>query len=295
MTRMLDRIDELASRYVYKACDAVMTADVAAQPSTTSPRGHVSRYRRVHDLAAAAKRRAPALMAFASRRLQRFADLPVPPSRVELLSFGSGSTVFLLHHHEPAGGASTTVLKVLRRSLGRRTPVLLQQMQEYQARYRQVCAWYDGLALIVPLYHLILNGPVLGLRCVAVLQPYVGGVTRDFFEHGSDEATLALVRRHPVLREQFCGFAERTLAVVRARGLLVDIVGRDNLLVVPGSDGPRLQLIDYGVLVLPQVQVHSPPLYAAACERIARLERLHQQLVADDEVTVAAPLAPQEA
>lgn len=295
MTRLVDLMHELASRYVYKAFDAVLTARVAAGGERSARRVTVSNYRLVHLAVSAATRHAPAAMQRVARWLERYEHLPLGTSAASLLSYGTGVTVFLLRG--VAGGASEPplVLKVMRRSLGQRLHVLLAQMEEYRTRYRMVARWYDGCDLIVPLQFLILRGPLLGLPAVAAVQPFIDGERWDLFDYGSDAQLVALFRTHPSLRDQFCRFASRTAAMVAETSRCVDFVGKDNLLLVNTPDGPRLQLIDFGVLDLHRIATHSPVLLDRAKERLARVHRLHLVLTDDTDVAERTPLVRQEA
>ena len=292
MTRLVDKVHELASRYVYKAFDAVLTARVATIGDGGGRRGAVSNYRLVHLVVSLAGRYAPAALRRIERWLERYEHLPLGASSASLLSYGTGVTVFLLRSDD---ARPPVVLKVMRRSLGQRLHVLMAQMQDYRNRYRMVARWYDDCDLIVPLQFLILRGPLLGLPAIAAVQPYVGGERWDLFDYGTDAQLLALFRAHPSLREQFCRFASRTAAMVAEGARCVDFVGRDNLLLVSTPDGPRLQLIDFGVLDLQRLAVHSPALLTRARERLARVHRLHLALTDDTDVAGRAPLVRQEA
>lgn len=295
MTRLLDTVHELASRYVYKALDAVLTARVASGGDGGGRRVAVSNYRLVHLVVSIAMRHAPAAVHRVSRWLERYEHLPVGASSASLLSYGTGVTVFLLRRDDTGGAPPHLVLKVMRRSLGQRVHVLVDQMNEYRTRYRMVARWYDDCDLIVPLQFLILRGPLLGLPAVAAVQPFVGGERWDLFDYGTDAQLVALFRAHPSLREQFCRFASRTAAMVAESSRCVDFVGRDNLLLVSSPVGPRLQLIDFGVLDLQRLAVHSPVLLARAMERLARVHRLHLALTDDTDVAEHTSLVRQEA
>ena len=279
MRQWVDHLNEAASRFVYRAADAAMTSRLPRDRVMAVPRGRSSNYERMQDVVASAGTRMPRLMELVSRWMERHEDLPLKVSHVELLSFGTGSTVFLLHCPQPTGGVSAMVLKILRRSLGRRIHVLAQQAEEFRDRYEMVARWYGDSSLVVPTSFLILRGPLLGLPAVACLQPMIGGELADFFAHHSDAELVSLLRLHPPLQAQFCNFVRRTLSVVDEQSMCVDFVGRDNLLLVATRDGIRLQLIDFGVFNLHRLQMNSPALYSEAGERIARLSRLYRQVV----------------
>ncbi|HEU5173888.1 MAG TPA: hypothetical protein VFT96_03965 [Gemmatimonadaceae bacterium] len=285
MREWVDHLNEAASRFVYRAADAAMTSRLPRTRAAAIPRARSSNYERMQNVVASASTRMPRLMGFVSRWMERHEDLPVKVSHVELLSFGTGATVFLLHCPQPAGGDSAMVLKILRRSLGRRIHVLVRQAEEFRDRYEMVARWYADSSLIVPTTFVILRGPLLGLPAVACLQPLVSGELADFFEDHSDGQLINALRRHPALQAQFCNFVTRTLSIVREQSMCVDFVGRDNLLLVATRDGMRLQLIDFGVFHLHQLQMNSPALYSEAGDRLARLARLHAQLVATTGVT----------
>lgn len=156
----------------------------------------------------------------------------------------------------------------------------MRQAEDFRDRYEMVARWYADSSLVVPTSFVILRGPLLGLPAVACLQPRIAGELADFFAHHSDRQLVNLLRLHPALQAQFCNFVTRTLSVAREQSMCVDLVGRDNLLLVATRDGMRLQLIDFGVFNLHRLQMNAPALYSEAGERLARLARLHAHLVA---------------
>lgn len=289
MRPWVDHLNEAASRFVYRAADAAMTSRLPRTRVAAVPRARSSNYERMQNVVTSASARMPKLMALVSRWMERHENLPLKVSRVELLSFGAGATVFLLHGPPRVGGDSAIVLKIVRRSLGRRIHVLVQQAEEFRDRYEMVARWYADSSLIVPSSFVILRGPLLGLPAVACLQPLISGQLADFFQDRTDAQILNALRLHPPLRAQFCNFVTRTMAIVREQSMCVDLVGRDNLLLVATREGMRLQLIDFGVFHLHRLQMTSPALHSQAGERLARLARLHAQLVGAGGMTPPLP------
>jgi hypothetical protein len=169
------------------------------------------------------------------------------------------------------------VLKVLRRSLGRDTVSVFQEAREAQAVYRRIATLYAGADLVLPTRYLVLQAPLLGRPAAASLQPCLSGGMRDVFDHAEDEL-LDLLRQDVALREQFLFFVRRTVESARGTHSCIDLVGHDNLLIVPTPEGPRMRLIDFGVMRLDDLLTRRPAVARELRRRLARLVRLRRAL-----------------
>jgi hypothetical protein len=271
-----DRVDKLYCRLVYRSADAVLTAD----PDRNSPgpllRLRTPNFQRVHALMALARVIWPPAARAVRERCHGVRYLPFAPGATELLGFGAGCTVFLLRGAGGADGDTPLVLKVYRKSLGRRVVTIQAQLQQLRADYEHLRAWYAECALVVPVSFLILHGPVLGARAGAMLQPYVAPAT-DCFEPAFMERLPELLRRDRAFRQQLQLFSRRTDAMVRQERMCPDLVGPGNLLVVRRDGRRQLQLIDYGLLDLQALQKKAPQFVAATAERLAWLRSMAQQ------------------
>lgn len=262
---------------LYKAFDAAMTASL--RPKQPIPilarrvfRPRLSNYERV----SAAINLLDGLLPGVSRRvfssLYNPLKLPFPVRQIDMLSFGSGSTVFLLDFER---GGECAVLKLYRRSLGKRDQDLYQIAEHFKQKYDQVAGWYRGpYDLVPPSAFLILHGPLLGQSAVGVIQSYIRGEKKDFFRSFSDDELLALMEQRG-FREQFLFFAQRTLEVFQQSRQCFDFIGRDNLMVVLDGEQARLAVIDFGIFDLNLLEGRSPALCRQIEEYIRRIESLY--------------------
>jgi hypothetical protein len=265
---------------LYKAFDAAMTASLQPKQPVSDLarrvfRPRLSNYERV----ATAINLLDGLLPGASRRVFRSLynpyKLPFAVRQIELLSFGSGSTVFLM---DIEGGGERVVLKLYRRSLGKRDQDLYQLAEHVKQKYEQVSGWYRGpYDLVQPSAFLILHGPLLGQSAAGVIQSYIQGEKKDFFRSFSDGELLSLMEQEE-FRDQFLFFACRTLEVFQQSRQCFDFIGRDNLMVVLNEGRARLAVIDFGIFDLNLLEGRSPALCRQIEANIQRIESLHRRV-----------------
>jgi hypothetical protein len=171
-------------------------------------------------------------------------DLPFPARRVELLSFGSGATVFLA-----TDDAAARVVKVYRRSLGVPRDRLPEVLDRYREQYDQVCGLYrDVPGVVWPAEFMIIGGPILDRPAVACVQEYIAGELRDFFSDLTEGQALAAMATSSELRRQFLAFAGPTLELYRSQSRCPDFLGPRNLSIAGEGAAARLRLIDYRIM-----------------------------------------------
>jgi len=268
---------DLRSRFILRAFDAVLTARPLHTPGGIALPRRGSNYGRVHLAVRLTNLAVPTAVTWAKGRLHQPQHLPFADRATDVLSFGAGSTVYLVGQRRTDPAGADLVLKVYRKSLGRTSRTLLQQARALRDNYRLICSWYAGSGVTVPTDVLIVQGPLLGHPVVACVQPYIGGEKHDFFELARAGALATLLREHAALLAQFQRFVERTVDVLEAEDRCVDLISRNNLLVVRRGDDVTLQLIDYGVLDLRAQRAKSPERAAAALASIACLRRLYEE------------------
>lgn len=276
-TRIASRFDELRSRYFYRALDASTTADVyhpqREAPSLSSAlRRRSSTYERVRGLVSAMDRLVPGTIQRIRRTLMHSTRLPLE-GVVEVLAFGSGSTVYRLRGAGPERAVGTSVLKVYRRSLGRRLPAVLELAEEFRAKYCTISAWYDGCSVVLPTHFAVVHAPILGRPAVACMQPYIAEEKLDVFA-STDAELIALLGAHAWLRKQFCAFAECTLRVVEQEGRCVDLLGPGNLVLIDDDGVYRLCLLDFGIFDLAKQQRDAPRVAVRITELMQRIRSL---------------------
>jgi hypothetical protein len=264
------RIDALVLRLL----DAAATAPARARRARGGALRSLLRARRSFDRAGEAvhllDRVVPGAGCALARRIPSAAPLALAASSIELLDFGSGGTVYRLE--TPAGARA---LKVFRRSLGRPLAEQREIAAYYAERYRTVARWYAGTpGLVTPSAFLILPGPILGRPVAAVVQPLLRGPRRCFFADLDPAAAADLLSHDAALAEQFRGFARATLEQWRSSERCLDLVGRENLMLLEGDGRPRLAIADCGLFELPALRRDAPERLAALGERIGRLESL---------------------
>lgn len=266
----------LRSRFLLRALDAIVTADPDGALAGM-PRGRgTSNFHRMQRLVRATHGFLPGVVGWITKSLHRQRVVPFRERVGEVVGFGAGSTVYALRGRGD-GEEPELVLKIFRNSLGRPLPTLLEHAALLRGRYRRVSGWYSGMSIAVPVEYVILHSPLLDQPAVAGLQPFVSGEKHDFFELVETGGWREMVRRHRTLREQFRLFVERTLAVYDTEDVCLDLVGRDNLLVVVRDGRPRLKVIDYGVLDLAEQRRTAPWRAEAATERVMSLQRLLEE------------------
>jgi hypothetical protein len=260
--------------------DAAVTVPARQRRPDAHPARALLGATRSFDRAAAAvnllDRLVPGTAAALARRLTSAAPLALAASEIDPLDFGSGATVFRL-----ATPAGPRVLKVFRRSLGRPLAEQREIAAYYAGRYRTVSRWYAGVAgLVAPSAFLILPGPIRGHPVAAVVQPLLAGRRRCFFDDLDADGALRLLSRDPALRQQFQGFAGATLECWRKGERCLDLVGRENLMLLEADGRERLAIVDCGLFELAAVRREAPERYRALAERIGRLEALLGRLAA---------------
>jgi hypothetical protein len=263
--------------HAYKLLDAVMTAHVHLAAGGAGGIAqlfarHASSHARVAAMVFILQRLVPGVLERACRSLLVAGGLPFAPVRVELMDFGSGSTVFRM-----TVGSHLRVLKVYRRSLGRRRETLLTLAAYFKAKHDALACWYAGpLSPVLASSFLVLRGPLLGRPAVAVVQPLVVPAVpgrRDALRDFTDEDLVALMES-PGFRARFRFFAERTLALAETHRRAPDMLGKENLMMAGGADGARLALIDFGMADLDTLRQQAPADYARLQAVLSRLERL---------------------
>ena len=258
--------------------DAAVTAPARRRRPGADPVRGLLRASRSFDRAAAAvsllDRWLPGGVDALARRLTSAAPLALAATAIEPLDFGSGTTVFRLE--TPAGPRA---LKVFRRSLGRPLAEQREVALHYAGRHRTVSDWYAAVpGLVAPSAFLILPGPIRGRPVAAVVQPWVAGRQRCLFEDFDADGALDLLSGNPQLAEQFRGFARATLGCWRRGRRCLDLVGRQNLMLVESEGLFRFAIVDCGLFELVAVRREAPARYAALGERIGRLETLLARL-----------------
>jgi hypothetical protein len=268
------------SRYFFRALDAVLTAPAAEDPQRSLGGIFVpirqAHFKRIQTAANALEARWPRLALHIRESLVREQTLAFAAfGRPELLGYGAGSTVYRMP--VGPGGDGDAVLKVLRRSLGRSPRRVLAEARAAQASYRRLAELYAGGDLVVPTRYLVLQAPLLGQPAAACLQPCLCGEMRDLFEH-KDRELLGLLLEDPTLAGQFRLFARRTAECARKTRRCIDLIGHSNVLILRTPEGPRMRIIDFGVMQLDDLLLQRPRVALEIRRRIARLVRLDAAL-----------------
>ncbi len=257
-----------------RCLDAAITAPARQGRRGARPLQELLHTRRRFDRVAAAvnvvDRILPGTAATLARRLADPAPLALAATAIEVVDFGSGGTVFRV---ETAVGPHA--LKVFRRSLGRPLAEQRAVAAYYAERYRTVAGWYAALpGLVTPSAVVILPGPILGRPVAAVVQPFLEGRKLCFFDDLDAASAVALLGSDETLAEQFRAFATITLELWEKGERCLDLVGRENLMLLGSPGRQRLAIVDCGLFELPAERRRAPARYAALGERIRRLDAL---------------------
>lgn len=248
----------------------------------------LSRYDRVASVFTVLDGLLPGISRWVCSRLLNLSGMPFRARQVELLDFGSGSTVFVLGESEPR-----LVVKVYRRSLGLCGRDLAQLAGHFKRKYETVASWYRGPHSPVPPSSVVVfQGPLLRRPAAAMVQAQIVGQKNDFFQGFTDEE-LARLAESPGFRAQLLFFAERTREIVQSRRRCPDILGKNNLMVVRNEGASRLALIDFGIFDLDELQATAPALCKQIEERLLRIDALRRRVLArvGHETAEAAGLA----
>jgi hypothetical protein len=265
--------DGLRARYLFRAMDAALTAGLRTPPDGGRPGPGTRRYRGMQRVTGLLSAVMPATAERLRRRILDMRHLPFDTRGCELIAFGSGVTVFLIH---PAreGEQGTNVLKVFRKSLGMGRESLLRHVRERRAAHHRVMAWYGDLPVVVPTRFLLLHGPLLARPVAACVQPYIGGEKRDVFTDLSESALSSMLEEHGTFRDRLTRFVGATVRAAEQEGACVDLLGQGNLVVREGGAGPELVLLDMGIYDFARKAVRAPAALAAQRDRIAYLQRI---------------------
>ncbi|HET6202581.1 MAG TPA: hypothetical protein VFI25_07235 [Planctomycetota bacterium] len=266
--------ESAVTRFIYRPLDAVLTSSLRPDASFVARLGAVARprsshYDRVGNLARLAAAVLPGPVGRARALLHRPELLPLRAASVQPVGFGTGTTVFLVE-----GEAGRHVVKVYRRTVGRRSPELIRAAREYRSKYERMAGWFGGLVL--PALFLVVHGPLLRRPAVACLQRYVGSRRRDLLGDPDGASVLALARGAEGFRREVVFLARRTREFVERERAFPDILGEGNLVVVEEGGRPRLILLDYGAFDLRRPQ--GLPVLRRLDSALARLERLARSL-----------------
>lgn len=270
--------------WLYKSLDAVITAPLNPKArkrdlALSVVKRRSSNYNRVASFLNLLDGFVPGIARKTGRSLLNLERFPFAGYSVDLLAYGSGATVYLLQK-----GADRKVLKVFRRSLGKTPGGALQVAREYQSKYQNIAAWFNGrFQIAVPCLYLLLNGPLLGVSCVGLVQPYVEGKKFDLFEDFTEDEAVQLGKEDIHFREQLLDFSQKLFAVAGSTGMCFDIVGRENLMLVDTGHGIRIKIVDNGIFDLAAVRERSPNLYSRIQDHLERLRAIQMRL--EEQVT----------
>jgi len=275
LLRLHEDIRASLSTLTIRVLEGMMIAPVMAQRSArASLRGlrspRVTNRERTAHLVNLADAIVPGLAGVVSKKLYRTHLLPFADQHPQLIAYGKGSTVFLLNTDRGA-----KVLKVYRRSLGKRGEDLFGVLDAYRAKYNMICEWYNGpFNLVIPSSFLIVNGPVLNQPVAASIQPHIGASKSDLLQDHTDAEIVRMMRENAELREQFIYFASRTLYVYSNYGIVLDLLGYENIVLINDEGRQDLLILDPGVLSIERLQKQRPAKVHTIRQVMVRLESL---------------------
>jgi hypothetical protein len=196
---------------------------------------------------------------------ERFEELPISGTMGKTLAVGSVASCIVVE-----GPAPRLVIKSWRYSLGCPTEQLVALARELQHEYETVKRWYHGIPNLLPrTVHVVLKAPMHRVPVVA---------SRDLLRDHSDEALVDLLSRHDSLRSHFKAFAAGTRRAWDEEGRFLDMIGRDNVMLVETDSGPQLCVADFGIWDLERQRRYAPYRYLRAEQVRDRLERIADQL-----------------
>lgn len=277
---MIDRMRSVASglweesrcRYLHKSADALATSIYA--PTTEQDDAGSKAYRRARALLRMARTVAPGPVDRTASWLLSARQMPFPAASIELLGFGSGSTVFLVRD----AFDRPSVLKIFRKSLGRNPSELRRQLDYRRSAHATVARWYRGLDIVPVSHFLLLHGPILSLPAVGCLQPLIPSARIDLLHGITDRQLIALVSADANLRMTVQSFIRRTVRTARRERASIDLVGKDNVVLVQHEGFYRLVILDQGIYRFDVKAARDPDALARLHDRLLVLERLGRRI-----------------
>jgi DNA-binding NarL/FixJ family response regulator len=201
---------------------------------------------------------------------ETFDELPIPGSRGKTLAVGSVASCVVVDSAAPR-----LVIKSWRYSLGCPVEQLVSLARELQHEYETVKRWYHDIPNLLPrTVHVVMKAPMHGLPAVAAIQELVVEPATDLLRDHSDEALVDLLRRHDALRSHVGAFAKGTRRAWDEEGRFLDMIGRDNVMLVETDSGPQLRIADFGIWDVERQRRDAPHRYSLAEQTLDRLERL---------------------
>jgi hypothetical protein len=268
----------MRSRLIYKSLDAVLTAPLRPQQGRpgylkTILNINSSNYERVAAGTNLVNSFVPGFARQVSSSLCDTSRFPLAEADIQLMSYGSGSTVFLIKMLD-----RDWVLKIYRRSLGKKGSSLDQIANHFKEKYETVSSWYNGrFNLVPPAHFLILYGPIFSSPAAAVLQPFIHGRKSDLFLDYSNANLLELMKNDQKLADRVLYFIERTLHIYNQHNLCIDFLGRENLMLVEENGRHKLLIIDNGIFNLNALYLNARDVWkqmTIRMERLANIEAL---------------------
>ena len=151
----------------------------------------------------------------------------------------------------------------------------MEVARELRDEQRTVLRWYADIpGLLAPTVYVLLKAPRHGLRAAAAIQEQVVEPAADLLGDHSDEELIDLLVCHDELRHAFIRFTERSRRAWDDERRCLDMVGRNNVLLVRTAAGPRLRVIDFGVWDVDRQLREAPWRYVRARQALERLERI---------------------
>ncbi|OGM11925.1 hypothetical protein A2Z22_01685 [Candidatus Woesebacteria bacterium RBG_16_34_12] len=174
-------------------------------------------------------------------------EMPFDPEDYILINkIGKGGVndVFLLEAQKE--GLRSYVLKTIRLSYENGDQKrLLNIAQEQKAEYERIASVYQDIeGLISPEHYFILHGPRKSKAVVVVLQQFEGRQIRDIFDDFHQEDLRYLLERNDALSNQLKKFIDATNSDPSLLNNELDLLGRNNLVIVGENGNERLLLLD---------------------------------------------------
>ena len=264
---------------VYKTIDAVITAPLSEQVSAGQNakmliQFDASNYKKIGAFTNLINCVVPGVARKASRYLMRSKKLPLAEGKLALLNYGSGSTVF---RYKSAHGDH--VVKISRVTLGKPLAILLKFSRQYKENSVKLAEWYNNkFSLVLPSHFLITQSSFVDTPCVACLQTFMHGEQEDLLRDFDDEQIVHMMRQDRRLGDQFMDFVRGTLHAIESEGLCLDMLGKNNLMLLTRENSMQLLIVDYGIFNLDTLAREMPERLKLVDNDIQRLKMLAQRL-----------------
>lgn len=158
------------------------------------------------------------------------------------VNHGFASEVFLLESQNKS--IDSFALKVNYMEHGTPTE-LAERANDQRQEYERIKELYKESPNVIPWQaSLIIESPRTKRPAIATLQEFQSGKMRDLFDDFSPTELISELKNDAQLQSDFLSFSATTLSVWKDEGISVDLLGKENLIIVQSEQCSHLKFLD---------------------------------------------------